>query len=292
MLLSDCLTIYQHTAADLSPKTVQRMSYEVHRWVKVMGRDDVRRITLTSFHHFRNACLQSGLASRSIESNISTVRLLLTTAVESGDLQAVPPPGRRLRKPRPTPEPLSPEQVGQLYCAARVARWPDRHGDPVRWWRAFLALSYWTGLRLADACWRLAWRHVDEQARVLSIEAGKTGHLHRIPLPDPLLAILRRVRSRTLVLDAPHSMRNFYQNLRVITDAANIGRAVTTKSLRQTAVSQWSRVHRDAGRIIHGCGLGDVRDHYVQPLDILQEAAPRMPWPFPECPDERQLQLF
>lgn len=67
---------------------------------------------------------------------------------------------------------------------------------------------------------------------------------------------------------------------------------MTAKTLRQTCVNEWSKVSRDAGRIIHGCGLGDVRDHYVDAFSILADAAPQVPWPFPDDVQGRQLRLF
>lgn len=292
MRLRECVPLYLRHAVDLSPSTVKKIGYEVTRWERLTLGPPVESVQAETFADFRRACLDRGLASRSIESNIDTVRLLMRFAAEAGAIDRVPPVGRRLKKPRPKPSPLSVDELRRLWIHADAACWPNHVRRPRDWWRAFLVLGYWTGLRLSDLCWKLDWQHFSLRNRMIAFPAGKTGHVHEFPIPDRLLIHLTRVSSSGVVLNPPHSMKCFRRELSAISQAAGIGRGVTAKMLRQTAVSEWSKVSRDAGKILHGCGLGDVRDHYVNAFDVLTDCQARVPWPFPDSQCARQLKLF
>lgn len=292
MRLRECVPLYLREAADLSHSTVKKIGYEVTRWEKLTLDSPIEVTKKETFADFRAACLSRGLASRSIESNIDTVRLLMRFAAEAGHLQTVPPVGRRLKKPKPKPAPLSTDELRSLFVAADVAGWPNHVRHPRQWWRAFFALGYWTGLRLSDLCWKLSWEHLSIRQKIITFPAGKTGHVHEFPLPEGMLVHLARVSSRGLILGPPRSYKCFRRELAFIASSAGLTRKVTAKTLRQTAVSEWSKVSRDAGRIVHGCGLVDVRDHYVDAFGILADAATRMPWPFPDQVEGRQLRLF
>lgn len=292
MRLSDCFSAYLRHAVDIAPSTIKKIGYEITRWNKLTLGPPVESVRMETFADFRKACLERGLAARSIESNIDTVRLMMKAACDASLLDSVPATGRRLKKPRPKPKPLSTDEMRRLFIHADVATWPNHIFVPRQWWRACFVLGYWTGLRLEDLCWKLSWDHVQIRQKRIEFPANKTGHVHVFPLPERAIPHLARVSSRGLILGPPRSMKLFRRELEAITKAAGLDRRVTAKTLRQTAVSEWSKVSRDAGRIVHGCGLGDVRDHYVDAGDILADAAPRMPWPFPDDVCGRQMRLF
>lgn len=87
---------------------------------------------------FREECQKRGLNPRTIESNVSDIMTLVKAA--RGVLLD---PGRRLKLPRPEPQPVSPKTL--------EACWPHFP----EWLRQWVVLSYWTGLRLAvQFCWR------------------------------------------------------------------------------------------------------------------------------------------
>jgi len=50
---------------------------------------------------------------------------------------------------------------------------------------------------------------------------------------------------------------------------------ITPQNIRQASITEWSRSNATAGAIIHGCGLG-VLAHYLDPLSVLESAAPRV----------------
>jgi hypothetical protein len=53
---------------------------------------------------------------------------------------------------------------------------------------------------------------------------------------------------------------------------------MTPKQIRQTSVTEWTRANATAGAIVHGSGLG-VMAHYLDPLSVLESAAPRVRLP-------------
>jgi len=62
-------------------------------------------------------------------------------------------------------------------------------------WKTLSLMSWHTGLRL-ETCWRLAWSHIDQEARTATIVPGKTARFHRavqIPLHDELWSWLNNL---------------------------------------------------------------------------------------------------
>lgn len=55
-------------------------------------------------------------------------------------------------------------------------------------------------------------------------------------------------------------------------------RYVPPHGFRRFSITQWSTASPDAGRIVHGEGLG-IRSHYVDPRRVLEDAAPRVRMP-------------
>lgn len=169
------------------------------------------------------------------------------------------PAGKRLRQPRPTPEPIDVDVIAAVW----------QHS--IDWLRQWLVVSYWTGLRLSDAIALQA----TFPANGTSIRwiASKTGHSHAYPLPDWL-------RPHVQKLDLPYTASENYSCRVLRTHLAAACMAAGVKyfhphTIRQRSVTEWSRVNGTAGSIIHGCGLG-VLQHYVNPLSVLEAAAPRM----------------
>jgi len=168
-------------------------------------------------------------------------------------------PGKRLRQPRPVPEPVDLDTIAAVF----------QHG--IDWLQQWLVVSYWTGLRLSDAiALQATFPAVGSSLRWI---ASKTGHAHSYPLPDWLRPHLRK-------LQLPYTASENYscRVLRSHLAAACLASGVTyfhPHTIRQRSITEWSRVNGTAGSIIHGCGLG-VLQHYVDPLSVLESASPRM----------------
>ena len=168
-------------------------------------------------------------------------------------------PGKRLRQPRPVPEPVDLDTIAAVF----------QHS--IDWLQQWLVVSYWTGLRLSDAiALQATFPAVGSSLRWI---ASKTGHAHSYPLPDWLRPHLRK-------LQLPYTASENYscRVLRSHLSAACMAAGVPyfhPHTMRQRSVTEWSRVNGTAGSIIHGCGLG-VLQHYIDPLSVLESAAPQM----------------
>lgn len=290
--LRRAVELYTSTAPDLCASTLRRMGYEVSRWMRLAGDDPVDRIDLPAITRFRAAAVRAELSPRSIESNVATVRLLIRNCRDLGLCESVPSAGRLLRRLAPAPQPATMDELRRLWDAAGAARWPKaaQRMTPCAWWRAWMALGFWTGLRLTDLTWRLALEHCGTDA--IRFRATKTGCLHVYPMTDHLRRIVRQAGAHSgTLLACPRSPTRLRNHLHSLCDAACI-RRLTPKNLRQASVTEWSKADSLAGEIVHGCGMPSVLRHYIDPLQILTAAAPRVAWPFGEVETMRQLSLF
>lgn len=226
-----------------------------NRFVRLTTVDTADAVTTDHFAAFRTAAVAKRLSPWTIEKTITDVITIVALATGK-TLDA----GKRLRRPRPQPEPAPIEAVDAAFQNCEY------------WTQQWIAISYWTGLRLADSL-RLQQQLVsqDSAGEVLRLQANKTGHLHCWPRPEWLNNWLRVVP-----LPYPKCKINAAKVARFALRAACIAakvRIIVPKQLRQRSVTEWSRVNGMAGSIIHGSGLR-VMTHYVDPITVLDAAAP------------------
>ncbi|MCA9036421.1 MAG: hypothetical protein KDA91_14900 [Planctomycetaceae bacterium] len=170
-------------------------------------------------------------------------------------------PGRRLRRNLADRNPVPIAAIDQV--------WP--HCDP--WLQQWIVLSYWTATRLADSI-RLQLKLNGETT--LHLTANKTGHCHRWPVPMWLGPWLQ-----PMALPFWKSNDNAQDIVRTaITAACNAAGCERwqPKELRQRALTAWSQADGQAGRIVHGCGLG-VLAHYLDPAEVLAAHAHKVRLP-------------
>lgn len=260
-----------------SVPTARRIRHHVNRWSRWTGDPDLVKISTGTFDKFRQECVKSGLSPWTIESTIWEVCHLAHLAGYQVD------PGRRLRRPAPHPRVPCLESIGLIYAAAGTATWPRRCWvSPEAWWRCLLVVDLWTGWRRSDLAGLIWW---DVEADRLAITACKTGSRHEVPMTETVRRHLDRLGDQghpERVFDLPRSSsyRACHDQLARLCRAADV-RCVTFQEVRRLAVSNWTSVNAEAGRIIHGCGLGVMR-HYLDPLAILRQVAPlvRLPAEF------------
>ena len=138
------------------------------RFVNLVELDRIDQIDDAAISKFRTLARQS-LSVWTLEKTITDVCTVLRYA---GRTDASP--GRRLKRPRPLPQPIS--------LAAIAATWST--AEP--WLRQWIVVSYWTGLRLADAI-RLQLQLTGDESDRMQLVASKTGHAQAWPLPDWLI---------------------------------------------------------------------------------------------------------
>lgn len=253
----------------MAPSSVQRMRHSLTRWAK-FSPVPYSSVTPQALTDFRRAGLAAGLSPHSIEQTVTDVCLL------TGH-----PPGRRLRRPPPSPDVPTVERVAAIYRAVGAAQWPQARrpqgGTPCRWlkcstaqwWRTWIVCACWFGFRLADLR-----RLSTADMTAGQLRAKKTGKGHPLVIPPFVARHWRLMKSDTM---GPLSPKQLRRELRRIAKSAGV-RYVEPHGFRRFAVTQWSAVSVDAGKIVHGESLG-VRAHYIEPRRILEDAAPRVRMP-------------
>lgn len=233
----------------------QMIASNCRRFERLTGILEPDGVSLPVLQAFRSACLATGLSNVTTEKTITDVMTIVKHV-----LGTIPACGKRLKQPRPEPHPVSISDLDAIFTAAKSQRMK-------RW----LCLAYWTGLRLADSA--ELYDCLSKPAEVIRHLAAKTGLSHAYPVPAWL--------SRWLTGNEPErrSQNAWFckllrDELAQTCDAASVA-VVTPKQIRQASITEWSRSNATAGAIIHGCGLG-VLSHYLDPLSVLESAAPRV----------------
>jgi integrase len=250
---------------NLSATQARRIRHHCNRWSRWTGDPPFSSVTSSVFDAFRRDCLEAGLSPWTIESTVWEVCHLAQLAGYALD------PGRKLRRPPPQPRVPSLGTIGRLYLVADQATWPKRSwatcGD---WWRCLLVVAVWTGWRRSDLA-RLAWADVEDDRLV--IRAKKTGITHQIPMTPTVRRHLDLLAGHSgPVFAMTRSHKQLDDQFTRLASAAGVP-PVTLQQIRRLAITNWSSVNAEAGRIVHGCGLGILR-HYLDPLAVLQAAAP------------------
>lgn len=230
------------------------------RFERITGITEPERISEPVLSAFRTAALAMSLSHVTIEKTITDVCTIVRHLL--GQIPAV---GKRLRQPRPSPKPVSLASIDAIFSAATSQRM-----------RRWIAISYWTGLRLSDTI--EVYVMTSKDCDVLRHRASKTEHSHCWPVPNWLRQWLPRVEPHT-GYSTPWFGELIRNELADTCEQAGVEH-VTPKQVRQASVTEWTRANATAGAIIHGCGLG-VLSHYLDPLSVLESAAPRVR--LPQC---------
>lgn len=235
--------------------------YSAARFVRLVGDIPTEEIGEPHICRYRTECQRINLSAATIESSIGNIVTVL-----KHDRIHVTSIGRRLRRNPPSPSPVPLSDLDAI--------WPHCCG----WLRNWIALTSWTALRLSDGMELQAWLGTDLAGDTLRLTASKTRHRHEYPTPRWMPAIWEPV-----LPPWTRSTDFWRKTLReAIAHACRLAGVPewTPKQLRQRSVTEWSRANATAGAIVHGCGLG-VLHHYLDPLQILEGAAPRVR--LPEC---------
>lgn len=235
--------------------------HSANRFTKLSKVTSAESVTVESIEAFRQAATASKLSIWTIEKTVTDVLTLVREAT-GRKLE----PGKRMRRPRPRPKPGDLEAI-----SAMVLRAPE-------WLSQLVAIAYWTGLRISDGialqCNLSASAFSGE---TLYWTASKTGKIHSWPVPEWLA---NRLKSTKL----PYHRANCNAGKRVregmwaACDMADVP-TLTPKQIRQRSLTEWASANGAAGAIIHGTSNLRVLTHYVDPLRILQSAAPRVRLP-------------
>lgn len=295
MRLDAALDKYIASNSELSAATSRTMRHRLTAWIKIGG--TLKLPKTAEFEAARTRGKRIGWSPATIEGVISEIALLSEFAGHPVSR------GKPLRKTvvcRPVP---ALESIARIYAVADQCEFPSRlrltnwswldvdQSLRADWLRGVLVLGVWSGLRLADLL-ALTWQEVS--ADRITRSANKTGKQHRIPMTpfvwsqiEPLKS-LRRSTVLAISINARHLLR---KELRRLCEIAEVSPIITPQALRRAAITTWATASPEAGRIVHGTGLG-VLQHYYDCEQILRAAADRFPWPTcmlpPDLRDSRE----
>jgi integrase len=254
-----------HDGPQLARRTRKRFLHDLNRWEKYSGSLPIEEITTAAFDSFRSYC-RRGPAT--VEGTIDSV-LTILRACPKHLLLSVPDAGKRLRRDAPQPRIPSLDQLDGMLRHTGQATYPRVFA--AEWWIGFLALIYFTALRLEDAL-QLEWSAVTTDG--ITRGANKTSKLHLIPMHPVLWRVLQGVPkwSDRLFHLHPKSVR---WQLRRMAKAAGVTVALP-QELRRLSAMRYEMAHPGAGRIILGHGLPGATGFYLDGAVMLRSASERL----------------
>lgn len=229
------------------------------RFERTTGISDPEKISTELLAGFRQAMLAMAYSNVTTEKTITDV-----TTIVKHSLGKIPNMGKRLRQNKPAPKPAG--------CADINAVWACSSSRLRRW----MAIAYWTGLRVSDSA--EVYSTARKPVEVLRHTASKTGLHHCWPVPSWLKEWLKPVETWNFASIAWFG-EMIRDELAATCKEAGV-KHYTPKNIRQASITAWTNANATAGAIVHGSGLG-VMAHYLDPLSVLEAAAPRVR--LPEC---------
>jgi hypothetical protein len=228
------------------------------------------------FDGFRRRARSEGLTAQTVEATVGDIARICGQS----DLGTRLPRWRNVNC-RAVP---SLDLISAVYEAAPSAEWPNcvlsrtpalRVVSSAVWLRAFVVFAYYTAFRLRDLR-SVTWSGITTAE--INWQSSKTGRLHRLPncpVVERHLEPLRECGSTRLFPISSGQERLLRRELSRLTGDT---RAFGPQPLRRAAITQWSIASPEAGRIVHGSGLG-MMAHYLDPFETLVNAMPRRRWP-------------
>jgi integrase len=195
--------LYVPESPEISPRTVQKLRHQANRWERLTRNPGIEAIGRADFIAFRQACLDLGLSAATIEGTISDVLTVIGHCVDTGVLDRVPGPGKRVKRRPILRETPSLESFAKVYSAAESVTWPvtlrrsrnsGRIRHAVQWWQGLLCASYLTGLRSSDLL-TMTWAEVKADRIVRRMR--KTGFEIQIPAHPVLMTHLAALHRET-----------------------------------------------------------------------------------------------
>lgn len=238
----------------LSGRSIVRREplYSARRFARFVADIPAANVRAEHLDQLRLVMQSRGYRARTIETTVADILTVI-----HGVTGQSPGRGRRIPVPRPEPKPVPLSSIDAI--------WP--HCAP--WLRSWIAVTYWTGLRVSDS---LRVCNMPAPPECLRFQASKTGRNHVWPIPEWLRQWWPEFFPLPKATD--FNLRLLRKSIADACTAASVPHW-HPQQLRQRSITEWSRANATAGAIVHGCGLG-VLAHYVDPLSVLEAAAPRV----------------
>jgi integrase len=284
---------YLPASQGMRPNSIRRRRYGFNWWERFTSNPAAGCIDESVFREVRTKGTEAGLSAVTIEGVVSDVLLVLRFLAARKILPSVPFAGKRLKRRlrlKPTP---SISDLASTWANAGLARWPTyrwrrqrakngqlsgaiRLDAAANWWRAFLALAYFSGLRRNDLL-TLQWSEI--QGGFIRRVMEKTGFAIEIPVHPCLQTHLDVLpKEGPCVLGHSKSTKQIRRELAALAVAGGVA-PFTVQSLRRLSARQFDKARPGAGAIILGHRYRGADRFYLDPSDALAEALPRLAVP-------------
>jgi len=228
MRLSELLELYLRTR-QLAPGTISAIRRAVRKIGEVLGDPSLTSLNEVQIYRLYAVLCDQGQGQAATQAVLKWLRALLNEAWRLRLIDELPRTWPKVVQPRRMPDAWTPQQVGRLYHVAveqpgRIG--PHRAGD---WWRAFLCVSWDTGLRVSQTM-SLRLEDVDFDRRFLLVRYrpnSKSINDQIKPLSTPTVEAVRTIaRPRRERLfewpEWPRSRRDFFSTFRYLCLLAGI----------------------------------------------------------------------
>ncbi|QDT41114.1 Phage integrase family protein [Gimesia alba] len=265
---------------ELAPRTAESYLHHCNRWERLTDDPSLDDINKAAILEFYQGCKSSGLAATTFQSSWRNIRAILRHAKQKGWISEVPVIRTgKVRKRRPVVPPWN--VLDTMYTNVSRTIWPVLdYCSTEAFWQSWLAVSYWTGLRLGDMK-ELRSSDFNAAEGTLIAMANKTSKEHIYPVPEWLGRHIDAVSGSgdDRLFSVPRwSDNRIRRELARMCSGVDLRRPVSPQQIRRLSINTWTSVNPDAGKMIHGTGLG-VLDFYLDPLMLLESCVPKMPVP-------------
>jgi len=228
MKLSEFADLYIRTRR-LSSGSIGQIRNAVADVAQVLGEVQIAEFSELRIYRLYEELISADMARTRPARTLKWLHTLLNEAWRMRLVDDLPRAWPKAREPRRMPDAWTPQQVGRLYHVAveqpgRIG--PHRAGD---WWRAFLCVSWDTGLRVSQTM-SLRLEDVDFDRRFLLVRYrpnSKSTHDQIKPLSTPTVEAVRAIATpaRERLFDWPEwprSRRDFFSTFRYLCLLAGI----------------------------------------------------------------------
>jgi integrase len=200
---------------------------------------DLAGVTRAVLEDFTVARLRQGAAPATVNRDLRHLKAALNWAARRGLIARIPDfTGLFLRVPKKKPVVMPDRDFLAIVAAAEAPDTPVTRRSG-RWWRTFLYLGYYLGLRRGELL-ALTWRDIDWETNELRVQAAtsKSRCERVLPLPVPIAQLLRDELARVGPLRSNGSPSGGADAGRADAGRADAGRAEAEKS-GTAAVLPW-----------------------------------------------------
>jgi integrase len=244
--------IYLRDYSRVTNKSWKDDEYRMKALEEFYGEKELRKISLLDVQRFRKSRLKAGNAKSTVNRYISLLKRMMNIAILENYLESNPVKVKKFsEQDRERTRVISEDEEAAIM----------EHSSPQL--KSFLIIALATGMRTGEI-YRLSWKQIDLQERMITIERTKSGRLRHIPINQTLFQELVSMRSRNArsqyLFHNPRTGKPVTSMKKAFHGA--LGRAGLTGiriyDCRHTAATRWIRSGVDVQTVKELLGHADI----------------------------------